>query len=373
MARWTLSNRVQYQVLRLMQTALLLLVASLASATVRHVPGDFPTIQQAIDASTSGDEVLVAPGTYGEQIQLIGPAADGIRLASTDGAEVTTIRPVRDPFDPLGILRPVTCIDVGPSTIIEGFTITGGSAINISTFGGGMLLRDSDAIVRNNLITDNHSGNGAGIWVGGGAPTISGNTIFGNSAQDVGGGISWNADVGGRILNNVVVANSAGFLLGRGVGGGIWVGAGSPEISGCTIAGNRGARGTGIFINQFTSPTVSRTILAFNVIRTTDSQSDGTGLEVAPGGNLAITCSDVFGNDGGNYSGISDPTGTIGNQSADPLFCDLQGRDFSISGLSPCAPAHNPSGCGLVGALPPSCSVTPAVRTSWGKLKARYR
>ncbi|MBT8486771.1 MAG: hypothetical protein KJO43_14415, partial [Phycisphaerae bacterium] len=72
------------------------LIAVVAAATVTtgvtaadiHVPDDFPTIQAAIDAAVDGDQVLVSPGTYLEQIDLLGKA---IRVEGVDGAAVTTI------------------------------------------------------------------------------------------------------------------------------------------------------------------------------------------------------------------------------------------------------------------------------------------
>ena len=87
-----------------------------ASADTLHVPGDFPTIQAAIDAAMDGDEVEVHPGTYNETINFLGKA---IRVYSTDGPDVTII-------DAQQTGTVVTCDSgEGPDTVLEGFTITG--------------------------------------------------------------------------------------------------------------------------------------------------------------------------------------------------------------------------------------------------------
>lgn len=57
------------------------------SATI-HVPLDYPTIQQAINASLDGDTVLVQPGTYVECIVFEGKA---IIVTSEQGPDVTII------------------------------------------------------------------------------------------------------------------------------------------------------------------------------------------------------------------------------------------------------------------------------------------
>ena len=110
----------------------LVFVHASASAAIINVPGDFPTIQGAINAAAvSGDEIIVAPGTYPEAINFLGKA---INLHSASGDPSNTI------IDGTGKNNSVVlCISgEGPGTILEGFTITGGVGHPVGRRGGGM-------------------------------------------------------------------------------------------------------------------------------------------------------------------------------------------------------------------------------------------
>jgi hypothetical protein len=61
---------------------------------------------------------------------------------------------------------------------------------------------------------------------------------------------------------------------------------------------------------------------------------------------LNFSCNNVYGNQQGDYSVIADQTGTNGNISIDPLFCDTASGDFQVQKSSPCAPNNN--GCGVL-------------------------
>lgn len=53
-----------------------------------HVPADYSTIQEAIYAASSGDTILVAPGTYLENINFTGK---DLVVQSEEGPETTVI------------------------------------------------------------------------------------------------------------------------------------------------------------------------------------------------------------------------------------------------------------------------------------------
>lgn len=102
-------------------------------AATLHVPRDYPTIQAAIDAASDGMRVLVAPGTYHEELRIAGKR---ITLASRfvetfDPRDIErTVLDGRIPRSLVGSRRAEAILDVqpdaGPGTGIIGFTIQEG-------------------------------------------------------------------------------------------------------------------------------------------------------------------------------------------------------------------------------------------------------
>ena len=97
------------------------LIAVSAHADTLTVPGDFPTIQAAIDASSDGDEIAVAPGTYGSTTDnVVDMKGRAVRLYATGGPDVTFI----DGNDGTIRRRGILCQSGETNaTVIEGFTI----------------------------------------------------------------------------------------------------------------------------------------------------------------------------------------------------------------------------------------------------------
>ncbi len=201
-------------------------------------PGDgtswdsaFKTIQDGINEAADGDIVVVAEGTYLENIEFRGK---NIKLTSTD------------PLDPAVVAK--TIIDgshSGPvvtfsgteeeNCIISGFTIRNGKA----SVGGGICGDSGEgpthAKIENNIVVENTADDGGGVALCDG--TIQNNTITRNSAGLAGGGLfyCWESS----IQNNLIVSNSAGDR-----GGGLVSCSGI--IQNNTIVGNSASRGGGL-------------------------------------------------------------------------------------------------------------------------------
>ncbi|MDH7602893.1 MAG: choice-of-anchor Q domain-containing protein [Armatimonadota bacterium] len=288
------------------------------------------TVQGAINASISGDEIWVAAGVYYERITL----KHGVDLyGGFAGTETERSQrnwkaneTVLDGNQQGSVVTVPT--GVGYPTRIDGFVIRNGRAES----GGGIYFGGtSAAVVSNNTISGNSalSGSGGGICCSGASPLISNNTVMGNSGPK-GGGISCLGS-SAVICNNVICANNASS-----VGGGIYClvsdySYAAPSILNNTLAGNKASsNGGGLYLESGYYANgvarVSNNIVAFN-----DSgiYCYFPGYSAKP--VLKNNC--VYNPKGYNYSGISAGVGDI---SADPLFESAGNNDYHLLAASPC-------------------------------------
>lgn len=233
---------------------------NITNATTWYVHPDstLNSIQTALDSCSNYDTVLVAPGTYFENI--FWPNIIGIKLFSQVGTDSTIIDG--------GASGRVIMVasSVVTTTIIDGFTIQNGHddcgsgifcihsspiisnniiTTNIADTAGGGIMTSLNAspLIMNNTICNNASKLGAGFYCGSGNATIINNTITDNIVNLSGGGISCHSFTG-IIRNNIITQNTAPF------GGGIWCYDCSSTIDSCTISNNNGQ---GVYCRRYNS------------------------------------------------------------------------------------------------------------------------
>ncbi len=124
---------------------------------VYHVPGDISTIQAAIDAATDGDEIVVSPGTYRENLSIVDRA---ITLRSTEPENPEVVEETVIDGSQAGSVILVDVTNTKTLTI-AGFNITNGSAEE----GGGIrATQPAAATVEYCHIHHNQARRGGGIF-----------------------------------------------------------------------------------------------------------------------------------------------------------------------------------------------------------------
>lgn len=108
----------------------MILMALPAMATVITVPGDQPTIRAGIDAAVNEDPILVAPGTYYENINFRGKnivvASHYILDGETDFIETTIINGSHPSHPDTGTCV-LTISGEDSTAVLQGFTLTKGT------------------------------------------------------------------------------------------------------------------------------------------------------------------------------------------------------------------------------------------------------
>jgi hypothetical protein len=263
----------------------------------------------------------------------------------------------------------------GGGLLSECYTLTGCTfTANIAKEGGGVLGGGAmvDCHFEGNMAVGSSVRGGGAVF---GSPSlISGCTFVANSSTSTGGALDGSSQ--GVVEECTFAANHAGAG-----GGAVYLRIGdSGSFTGCVFSENSASQGAAALTCEgaivaiedctfygnstgldgcvigaqqyFSDPgiaEVSNAIVAFNDV--------AEPVTCGAGGVVTLSCSDLFGNTGGDWVGcIADQYGITGNFSDHPMFCNPLAGDLTLAEDSPCAPAHSPLQCGLIGALPVGCA-----------------
>ncbi len=174
-------NKIKREITHRSRISIFLAFLTLFALTIHlnaaqlKVPEQFATIQAAINIAASGDEIIVLPGTYHENINFLGKNL---------------------------ILRSNFPADQTPSkAYISATIINGNNNGSVVTFSG---TENASCQLKGFTITKGLASYGGGINGNGTLATISYNNISSNTATIYGGGLY---DCDGDITNNDILAN----------------------------------------------------------------------------------------------------------------------------------------------------------------------
>lgn len=297
---------------------------ALGSADGSSWANAFADLQQALALAASGDEVWVAEGVY-----YPAPTADrdasfvlgsGVQLyGGFDGNEST--RAERDPSAHETVLsgdlgtpgdasdnayHVVVASGVDATTILDGFTITGGNGdgANPRNRGAGLYAEAGSLTVRNCRIVENRVvqtdgfGGGAGGFFGGGTPRFEG-VAFERNEGALGGGLWFREGVEATITDAVFAENTAAS------GGGVYSDGSSLSVVRSVFVRNVVNRGGGGVAVSGGEAQFLNAGFYGNVARTDDGDNLSSGAGISSSGSVVATNVEFVGNVARIAAGLS--------------------------------------------------------------------
>ena len=239
-----------------------------------NVPGDYPFIEWAIDASSDGDVIQIAAGRFDQEYSISVNKAITIQgTLNSNGSLATTVA------------SSVSLSSSGADdAVIKNLIIT---KEGVSWSGSGVYISSCSPTIMNCLITGNNvtsNSGGGGIYCNNSEPTIIDCTIVNNSSVARGGGVSlFSSDA---VITNCTIANNESEDTG---GGGIaCYNNSNPQIVSCIITGNTtgpsfalNSFGGGIYCYENSNPTITDCTISNNSALTGESNTQGSGGGIA--------------------------------------------------------------------------------------------
>jgi len=362
-------------------------------------------IQDAVDAATNGDSILVTNGVYqtgGAAVtSVFGLIVESNRvmvtkpltIQSVNGSGATTIEAYQAPGTTNSGRSGLRCVWLTNGASLSGFTLMNGYAFfrELGGGSGGGVYCLSNATVSDCVISNNSAGSGGGVYGG----TVSNCVIVNNFANSSGGGAASSTLINCQLSQNSANQNGGG--------------ADSSFLNNCTISYNSAETGGGCYAPSSALPVILPNACVNGCIITGNVALDGGGTAFTTVNNSilignwatnsggGVNCGTVnnctlagnsAGNMGGgaiggsfypakpmimnncivyynsapvgsnyyyNYDGLAVggyltyccttplPTNGTGNITNEPFFVDLASGDFHLQSNSPCINAGNNS------------------------------